>query len=98
MGIAPSQIARVLALEQGALVGFAMAVGAGLGFAILAWLLPYVGRSLGAPFPEPVLVVDRAALGASVLAIVAATAVGLGAALRALTRASVTTVLRGEAE
>jgi hypothetical protein len=98
MGIAPSQIARVLALEQGALVGFAMAVGAGLGFAILAWLLPYVGRSLGAPFPEPVLVVDRAALGASVVAIVAATAVGLGAALRALTRASVTTVLRGETE
>ena len=98
MGIAPSQIARVLALEQGVLVGFAMAVGAGLGFAILAWLLPYVGRSLGAPFPEPVLVVDRAALGASVMAIVAATAVGLGAALRALTRASVTTVLRGEAE
>lgn len=98
MGTSTAQLTRALVLEQGMLVGFAVVVGAGLGFAILAWLLPYVSRSLGAPFPEPILVTDWAMLGASVAAIVAASAVGLAAALRALLRASVTSVLRGEAE
>jgi hypothetical protein len=98
MGAEPSQIARVLLLEQGLLIGFAIAVGAGLGFGILAWLMPYVGRSLGAPFPAPVLVVDWFALAAAFAAIVAATAIGLLTALRSLLRSSVTGVLRGEAE
>jgi putative ABC transport system permease protein len=98
MGTEPRQITRVLLLEQGVLIGFAIAVGAGLGFGVLAWLMPYVGRTLGAPFPAPVLVVDWAALLAALAAIVAATALGLLAALRALLRSSVTGVLRGEAE
>jgi hypothetical protein len=98
MGAGPVQISRALLLEQGLLVGFAVLVGVGLGVGITAWLLPYVARSLGAPFPEPILLVDRSALVASIVAIAGATAVGLVAALRALMRSSVTGVLRGEAE
>jgi hypothetical protein len=60
--------------------------------------MPYVGRSIGSAFPEPVLVTDWVSLGIALAAIVAATAVGLLAALRALVRSSVTSVLRGEAE
>jgi hypothetical protein len=45
-----------------------------------------------------VLVLDWPALGAAVVAIVAATALAIGAAMRTLMRSSVTGVLRGEAE
>jgi hypothetical protein len=57
-----------------------------------------VGKTIGAPFPAPVLVLDTAALFVSLVAIAVATALGLAAAVRALLRASVTSVLRGEAE
>ncbi|MGQ0668221.1 MAG: FtsX-like permease family protein [Actinomycetota bacterium] len=98
MGTEPGQISRVLLLEQSLLIGFAIVAGAGLGFAILRLMIPYVGKSLGAAFPAPVLVVDWRSLGISWLAIVLATGIGLLAALRALLRSSVTSVLRGEAE
>lgn len=98
MGVEPSRIARVLLLEQGVLVGFAVTAGAGIAFGILTWLLPYVGRNLGAPFPPPVLVIDPVALGGALAAILAATALGILAALRGVLRSSVTGVLRGEAE
>jgi hypothetical protein len=98
MGAEPGQISRVLLLEQGAMIVFAIAVGAGLGFGILRLVMPYVGRSIGSAFPEPILVVDWLSMGIALAAIVAATAVGLLAALRALVRSSVTSVLRGEAE
>jgi putative ABC transport system permease protein len=98
MGAEPGQISRVLLLEQGLMIVFAISVGAGLGFGILKLVMPYVGRSIGSAFPEPILVVDWLSLGVAVAAIVAATAVGLLAALRALVRSSVTSVLRGEAE
>ncbi|HET7236580.1 MAG TPA: ABC transporter permease [Actinomycetota bacterium] len=98
MGTVPRQLTRVLLLEQGLMIVFALAAGAAIGFGILRWLMPYVGRSIGAAFPPPVLVVDRASLAISLCAIVAATAIGLLAALRALLRSSVTSVLRGEAE
>jgi len=98
MGATPKQITRVLLLEQGAMIAFAIAVGAGLGFGVLRLVMPYVGRSIGTAFPEPVLRVDWLSLGVALVAIVAATAVGLLAALRSLLRASVTGVLRGEAE
>jgi hypothetical protein len=98
MGAEPRQIARALLLEQGVMVVFAMLVGAGLGIGILRFVMPYVGRSIGTAFPEPVLRVDWVAMGVALTAIVAATAAGLLAALRALLRASVTGVLRGEAE
>jgi hypothetical protein len=45
-----------------------------------------------------VLVVDRTALALALAAIVVATGVGIAIALRALLRASVTGILRGEAE
>jgi hypothetical protein len=90
------QISRVLLLD--AMIVFAIAVGAGLGFGVLKLVMPYVGRSIGSAFPEPVLVVDWLSMGIALAAIVAATAVGLLAALRALVRSSVTSVLRGEAE
>ena len=48
--------------------------------------------------PPPILVFDWPALAVSLSAIMAASAIGLLAALRALLRSSVTSVLRGEAE
>ncbi len=98
MGAEPRQITRVLLLEQGAMIAFAILAGAGLGFGILRLVMPYVGRSIGTAFPEPVLRIDWLSLGVALVAVVAATAVGLLAALRSLLRASVTSVLRGEAE
>ena len=50
-------------------------------------------------YPPPVLVMDWAALGVAVAAIVLTTgAISLAAAMRVLMRSSVTGVLRGEAE
>ena len=98
MGTEPKQVTRVLLLEQGLMITFAMLAGAAIGFGILRLLMPYVGRSIGSAFPPPILVFDWPALAVSLSAIVAATAIGLLAALRALLRSSVTSVLRGEAE
>jgi hypothetical protein len=98
MGTEPKQITRVLMLEQGLMITFAILAGAAIGFGILRLLMPYVGRSIGSAFPPPILVFDWPALAISLSAIVAATAIGLIAALRALLRSSVTSVLRGEAE
>jgi hypothetical protein len=98
MGTEPKQVTRVLLLEQGLMITFALIAGAGIGFGILRLLMPYVGRSIGSAFPPPILVFDWPALAISLSAIVAATAIGLLAALRALLRSSVTSVLRGEAE
>lgn len=98
MGTEPKQVTRVLLLEQGLMITFALLAGAAIGFGILRLLMPYVGRSIGSAFPPPILVFDWPALAISLSAIVAATAIGLLAALRALLRSSVTSVLRGEAE
>jgi len=98
MGTEPKQVTRVLLLEQGLMITFALIAGAAIGFGILRLLMPYVGRSIGSAFPPPILVFDWPALAISLSAIVAATAIGLLAALRALLRSSVTSVLRGEAE
>jgi FtsX-like permease family len=98
MGTEPKQVTRVLMLEQGLMIAFAIVAGAAIGFGILRLLMPYVGRSIGSAFPPPILVFDWPALAISLSAIVAATAIGLIAALRALLRSSVTSVLRGEAE
>lgn len=98
MGTEPSQITRVLLLEQGLMIVFAVVAGGALGYGILVLVMPHVGKSLGAAFPPPILTLDWVSLGVSLVAIVMATAIGLLAALRALLRASVTSVLRGEAE
>jgi hypothetical protein len=98
MGAEPSQISRILLLEQGAMIVFAIAVGLGIGYGVLRLVMPYVGRSIGSAFPEPVLVLDWVSLGIALAAIVAATAIGLLAAMGSLVRSSVTSVLRGEAE
>jgi hypothetical protein len=98
MGTEPKQVSRVLLLEQGLMITFAILAGAGIGFGVLRLLMPYVGRSIGSAFPPPILVFDWTALAVSLSAIVAASAIGLLAALRALLRSSVTSVLRGEAE
>jgi ABC-type antimicrobial peptide transport system permease subunit len=98
MGTEPKQITRVLLLEQGLMITFAIVAGAAIGFGILRWLMPYVGRSIGSAFPPPILVFDWPSLAVSLSAIIAATAIGLIAALRALLHSSVTSVLRGEAE
>jgi ABC-type lipoprotein release transport system permease subunit len=98
MGTEPKQVSRVLLLEQGLMITFAILAGTGIGFGVLRLLMPYVGRSIGSAFPPPILVFDWPALAVSLSAIVAASAIGLVAALRALLRSSVTSVLRGEAE
>jgi ABC-type lipoprotein release transport system permease subunit len=98
MGTEPKQVSRVLLLEQGLMITFAILAGTGIGFGVLRLLMPYVGRSIGSAFPPPILVFDWPALAISLSAIVAASAIGLLAALRALLRSSVTSVLRGEAE
>jgi len=98
MGTEPRQVTRVLLLEQGLMITFAILAGAGIGFGVLRLLMPYVGRSIGSAFPPPILVFDWPALAISLSAIIAASAIGLLAALRALLRSSVTSVLRGEAE
>jgi len=98
MGTEPMQVTQALLLEQGLMVVFAIIAGLAIGFAILRVLMPYIRQSIGSAFPSAILVVDWPALAISLCAIVAASAVGLLAALRALLRSSVTSVLRGEAE
>ncbi len=98
MGTGRRQIRSTLVLEQAGLRGFALVAGLVIGYWLLRLVMPYVGTSLGVSYPSPVLVLDWPALGAAVLAIVVATALAIGAAMRTLMRSSVTGVLRGEAE
>ena len=98
MGAERKQIRRALVLEQGILLGFAVVAGFGLGYLLLRLVMPYVGTSLGVSYPRPVLVIDWRSLGIALAAILGATALGLGLAVRTLMRSSVTGVLRGEAE
>jgi ABC-type antimicrobial peptide transport system permease subunit len=98
MGAAPRQIVWTLALEQLLLLGFAVAAGLGLGYAILRILLPYVGPSISVPVPPPIFLMDWTSLGIAIAAIAAATALAVALSARSLLRASVTGVLRGEAE
>lgn len=98
MGTAPGQIVRTLALEQVLLLGFAVVAGLGLGYLLLRLMMPYVGPSLSVAYPPPVFLMDWVSLGIALAAIVTATAIALALSARALLRASVTGVLRGEAE
>jgi hypothetical protein len=98
MGVEPSQIRRTLALEQLVLVGFSAAAALGIGFLMLRITMPYVSKSLGFSYPEPVLVMDWPLLAGAFLAVLAATASALALAVRSVSRASITGVLRGEAE
>ena len=98
MGTAPGQIVRTLALEQLLLLGFAVAAGLGLGYALLRLMMPHVGPSLSVSYPPPVFLMDWVSLGIAISAIAAATAIALALSSRSLLRASVTGVLRGEAE
>ena len=98
MGAAPGQIVRTLALEQLLLLGFATVAGLGLGYLLLRLLMPYVGPSISVAYPPPVFLMDWTSLGIALVVIAAATAVALALSARSLLRASVTGVLRGEAE
>lgn len=98
MGTAPGQIVRTLALEQLLLLGFAVVAGLGLGYLLLRLLMPYVGPSISVAYPPPVFLMDWTSLGIALAVIAAATAVALALSVRSLLRASVTGVLRGEAE
>ena len=98
MGAAPGQIVRTLALEQLLLLGFAVIAGLGLGYLLLRLLMPYVGPSISVAYPPPVFLMDWTSLGIALVVIAAATAVALALSARSLLRASVTGVLRGEAE
>ncbi len=98
MGTERSQIRWTLVLEQIVLLGFAILAGLGLGYLMLRLVMPSIGTSLGVSYPPPVLVIDWTSLGVALVAILIATMVGLGLAIHALMRSSVTGVLRGEAE
>jgi ABC-type antimicrobial peptide transport system permease subunit len=98
MGTAPRQIVWALALEQLLLLGFAVAAGLGLGYALLRLVMPHVGPSISVAFPPPVFLMDWVSLAVAIAAIAAATALALALSARSLLRASVTGVLRGEAE
>jgi hypothetical protein len=98
MGSASGQIVRTLALEQVLLLGFAVVAGLGLGYLLLRVMMPYVGPSLSVAYPPPVFLMDWVSLGIALAAIVGASALALALSARALLRASVTGVLRGEAE
>jgi putative ABC transport system permease protein len=98
MGAASGQIVQTLVLEQVLLLGFAVAAGLGLGYLLLRLMMPYVGPSLSVAYPPPVFLMDWVSLGIALAAIVAASALALALSARALLRASVTGVLRGEAE
>ena len=98
MGTEPRHLRRTVVIEQVVLLGFSVAAGLAVGYAMLKLMLPYFGRDLGVSFPEPVLVVDTVTLAVSVVAIVVATGLGLSLSLAWLLRSSVTGVLRGEAE
>ena len=98
MGAPSSQIVRTLALEQVLLLGFAVIAGLGLGYVLLILMMPYVGPSLSVSYPPPVFLMDWTSLGIALAAILGATALALALSARALLRASVTGVLRGEAE
>jgi len=98
MGAAPGQIVRTLALEQVLLLGFAVVAGLGLGYLLLRLMMPYVGPSVSVAYPPPVFLMDWTSLGIALAAILVSTAIALALSARALLRASVTGVLRGEAE
>jgi hypothetical protein len=98
MGAASGQIVRTLALEQVLLLGFAVVAGLGLGYLLLRLMMPYVGPSLSVAYPPPVFLMDWTSLGIALAAILGSTAIALALSARALLRASVTGVLRGEAE
>jgi hypothetical protein len=98
MGAASGQIVRTLALEQVLLLGFAVVAGLGLGYLLLRLMMPYVGPSLSVAYPPPVFLMDWVSLGIALAAILGSTAIALALSARALLRASVTGVLRGEAE
>lgn len=98
MGTAPGQIVRTLTLEQVLLLGFAVVAGLGLGYLLLRLMMPYVGPSLSVAYPPPVFLMDWTSLGIALAAILGSTAIALALSSRALLRASVTGVLRGEAE
>jgi putative ABC transport system permease protein len=98
MGAPSGQIVRTLALEQVLLLGFAVVAGLGLGYLLLRLMMPYVGPSLSVAYPPPVFLMDWTSLGIALAAILGATALALALSARALLRASVTGVLRGEAE
>ena len=98
MGVAPGQVRGALILEQIILVGYSAASGLAIGYAMLRLTLPYVSKSLGFSYPEPVLVLDGRLLIGALSAVAVATGVALGFALRSASRLSVTGVLRGEAE
>jgi hypothetical protein len=98
MGAPSGTIVRTLALEQVLLLGFAVVAGLGLGYLRLRLMMPYVGPSLSVSYPPPVFLMDWTSLGIALAAILGSTAIALMLSARALLRASVTGVLRGEAE
>jgi hypothetical protein len=98
MGTEPRQIRRAVMLEQATLLVYALVAGGGIAYVLLRLVMPSVGTSLGVKYPPPELVIDWPVLIAAAAAIAAVTGLGIALAVRSTMRASVTGVLRGEAE
>jgi hypothetical protein len=96
LGGGPRHAAATLAIEYGLLLVPVLAVGYGIGTALLAVVLPHVAS--GSAAGAPTLLVDRGAMLAAALASAATLAVGLAATAARLTRGSASAVLRGEPE
>ena len=96
LGGRPTHAAATLAIEYGLLLVPVLAVGYGIGTALLAVVLPHVAS--GSATGAPTLLVDRGAMLAAAFASAATLAIGLAATAVRLARGSASAVLRGEPE
>ncbi|MDP9298706.1 MAG: ABC transporter permease, partial [Actinomycetota bacterium] len=96
LGGRPGHAAVALAVEYGLLLVPALAVGFGVGTALLALVLSNVVPSVAAGVPK--LLVDRNAVLAAVVASAVTLAIGLLVTARGMRTVSASAVLRGEAE
>jgi hypothetical protein len=98
LGTEPRSVITTLTLEQVVVIGYSLGAAFVIAWALLRLMMPYLGPSISNAFPAPVLVTDWTAMAVFGAAVVGAAAVGLALAVRGLLSASVTSVLRGEAE
>jgi hypothetical protein len=96
LGGRPGHAAAALGIEYGLLVVPALAVGYGVGTALLESVLPYVVPSVAVGVPK--LLVDRNAVLAATAASAVTLAIGLLVSAAGMRTSSASAVLRGEAE
>jgi hypothetical protein len=98
LGTEPSQMVAALTFEEIVVIVFSLGAACLAAWFLLRLMMPYLGPSISNGFPRPVLVTDWTAMAVFGIGVAAAAGAGLALAARGLMRASVTSVLRGEAE